>query len=76
MKAIIEVSKVDLMDTLRRVGPCSVCALAKASERNDSNVHTDIARLEALGLVERTGDGSVAVPCDSVEILLPLAQVA
>lgn len=69
-------ARVELMDTLRRVGPCSVYALAKASERNYSNVHTDIARLETLGLVERTEDGSVVVPFDSVEILLPLAQPA
>ena len=29
-------------------------ALAKAASRNYSNVHTDVASLEALGLVERT----------------------
>ena len=38
--------------------------------------HTDIARLEALGLVERGVDEQVLVPYESVEILLPLAQVA
>jgi predicted transcriptional regulator len=68
-------ARVDLMDTLRRVGPCSVYALAKAVERNDSNLHTDIARLEVLGLVERTEEGSVSIPYESVEILVPLAQV-
>jgi predicted transcriptional regulator len=41
-----------------------------------SNVHTDIARLEVLGLIERTEDGSVWVPYESVQILVPLAQVA
>ena len=69
-------ARLDLMDCLRRVGPCSVYALAKAADRNYSNVHTDIARLEALGLVERGEDEQVLVPYDSVEILLPLAQVA
>jgi len=69
-------ARLDLLDTLRRVGPCSVYALAKAAERNYSNVHTDISRLEELGLVERSEDGSVSVPFESVEILLPLAQVA
>lgn len=69
-------ARVELLDTLRRVGPCSVYALAKAAERNYSNVHTDIARLEVLGLVERTEDGAVSVPYDSVEILVPLAQIA
>lgn len=69
-------ARVDLLGTLRRVGPCSVYALAKAAERNYSNVHSDVARLEELGLVERTEEGSVSVPFDSVEILVPLAQVA
>lgn len=69
-------ARVDLLDTLRRVGPCSVYALAKAADRNYSNVHTDIARLEVLGLVERTGEGSVSVPYEAVEILVSLAQVA
>lgn len=69
-------ARVGLLEALRRVGPCSVYALAKAAERNYSNVHSDVARLEELGLVERTEDGSVFVPFDSVEILVPLAQVA
>jgi predicted transcriptional regulator len=69
-------ARVDLLDTLRRVGPCSVYALAKAAERNYSNVHTDINRLEELGLVERTEDNQVSVPYESVQILVPLAQVA
>ena len=69
-------ARLDLLDTLQRIGPCSVYALAKAAERNYSNVHTDVARLEELGLVERAGDGSVSVPFEAVEILLPLARVA
>ena len=69
-------ARVDLLDSLRRAGPCSVYALAKAADRNYSNVHTDVARLEELGLVERTLEGSIHVPYESVEILLPLAQVA
>lgn len=64
------------MNTLRRVGPCNVYALAKASERNYSNVHTDISRLKTLGLVQRAEDGSVVVPYESVEILLPFARGA
>lgn len=69
-------ARVDLLDTLRRVGPCSVYALAKAAERNYSNVHTDVARLEELGLIERTDEGTISVPYEAVEILVPLAQVA
>jgi predicted transcriptional regulator len=69
-------ARLELLDTLRRVGPCSVYALAKAAERNYSNVHTDVGRLEELGLIERVDDGNIVVPYESVEILLPLAQVA
>jgi predicted transcriptional regulator len=72
----IEPARVDLLDTLRRVGPCSVYALAKAADRNYSNVHTDVGRLEELGLVERNDEGAISVPYESVEILVPLAQVA
>lgn len=69
-------ARVDLLDTLRRVGPCSVNVLAKAADRNYSNVHSDVARLEELGLIERTEEGTVFVPYESVEILVPLAHVA
>jgi predicted transcriptional regulator len=67
-------ARLDLLDTLRRVGPCSVYALAKAAERNYSNVHTDVARMEELGLIDRTESGEVLVPYESVEIVVPLAR--
>ncbi len=69
-------ARLDLLDTLRRVGPCSVYALAKAAERNYSNVHTDVSRLEELGMIERSEADAISVPFESVEILVPLAQVA
>jgi predicted transcriptional regulator len=53
-----------------------VYALAKAAGRNYSNVHTDVGRLEELGLIERTDEGAVSVPFEAVEIVVPLAQVA
>lgn len=69
-------ARIDLLDTLRRAGPCSVYALAKQAERNYSNVHADIARLEELGLVERAEDETVFVPFEEIEIRLPLAMAA
>lgn len=69
-------ARVELLDTLRRIGPCSIYALAKASLRNYSNVHSDVGRLEELGLIERTDEDTVFVPYECVEILVPLAQVA
>jgi predicted transcriptional regulator len=67
-------ARIDLLDTLRRVGPCSVYALAKAAERNCSNVHTDVARMEELGLIDRTEGGEILVPYEAVEIVVPLAR--
>ena len=69
-------ARLELLDTLRRIGPCSGYAWAKEAGRNYSNVHTDVARLEVLGLVERDDAGAVFVPYESVEIRVPLVQVA
>lgn len=69
-------ARLDLLDTLRKVGPCSVYALAKAAGRNYSNVHGDIGRLMELGLIERTGNDLVQVPFDDVEVHFHLAAAA
>src|SRR3970282_17670 len=69
-------ARLELLDTPRRVGPCSAYALAKAADRNYSNVHTDVSRLEELGLIERGEGETILVPYESIEILMPLAQVA
>ena len=74
--ADITPARLDLLDALRRAGPCSVYALAKSTGRNYSNVHADIARLIDLNLVERTDDESVFVPFDAVEIRMVLAHAA
>ena len=69
-------ARLDLLDTLSRVGPCSVYLLAKSAARNYSNVHTDVARMEELGLIERTTDGSITVPFEEIEIRFPLRRAA
>jgi predicted transcriptional regulator len=50
-----------LVERLKKDGPLSVYQLAKRLERDYKNVHTDVAQLVRLGIVERQGDG-VAVP--------------
>jgi predicted transcriptional regulator len=65
-------ARIDLLEALRQCGPCSVYALAKTVERNYSNVHTDIGKLEEHGLVKRTPEDTVFVPFESVEIHLAL----
>lgn len=69
-------ARIDLLETLRQSGPCSVYALAKSSGRNYSNVHTDVNKLEEHGLVKRTPDDMVFVPFESVEIHLALFKKA
>ncbi len=69
-------ARIDLLDTLRSIGPSSMYALAKTADRNYSNVHTDVSRLLELGLIERAEDGMVSVPFESIEIRFPLAQAA
>ena len=69
-------ARIDLLETLRQCGPCSVYALAKNVARNYSNVHTDIAKLEEHGLIQRTSEGTVFVPFESIEIHLSLLKPA
>ncbi|MGB4116612.1 MAG: hypothetical protein WBK51_08720 [Polaromonas sp.] len=69
-------ARIDLLEALRRCGPCSVYALAKNVARNYSNVHTDIGKIEVHGLVKRTPDDLVFVPFESVEIHLALFKKA
>jgi predicted transcriptional regulator len=61
-----------LLERLAAEGPCSVYALAKRLQRDYKNVHTDVAQLAALGLVERRG-AQVAVPWDAVRAELRLS---
>jgi predicted transcriptional regulator len=62
-----------LLKTLRTKGPMSVRALAKELGRDYKNVHTDVRRLEEVGLVGRTKEENVEVPWDTVEAQLRLA---
>jgi len=62
-----------LLKTLRTNGPMSVRALAGALGRDYKNVHTDVSRLELIGLIGRTKDEKIEVPWDIVEARLRLA---
>ncbi len=62
-----------LLKALRTKGPMSVRALSKELERDYKNVHTDVRRLEQIGLIDRNKDGEVRVPWDTVEARLRLA---
>jgi predicted transcriptional regulator len=49
-------------------------ALANEVERNYSNVHTDVGKLEEHRLVQRTPENLLIVPFDSVAIHLAVAK--
>lgn len=62
-----------LLEVLRAEDQMTVYALAKRLGRHYKNVHTDVARLIELGLVEKTKEGKVLVPWDVIAAELRLA---
>ena len=50
----------------------SIYELAKRLQRDYKNVHTDVAKLAELGLIEKRADASVAVPWETVRAELQL----
>jgi predicted transcriptional regulator len=62
-----------LLKKLHANGPMSIRALASDLDRNYKNVHTDVRRLENVGLIDRTKDDRIIVPWDIVEARLLLA---
>jgi predicted transcriptional regulator len=62
-----------LLKTLRMKGPMSIRALANELARDYKNVHTDVRRLEHIGLIGRTENDRIEVPWDLVEARLRLA---
>lgn len=61
-----------LLAALRKQGPLSVRSLAKRLGRDYKNVHTDVAQLIRLQLIERAGTSLVRVPWDAVRADLKL----
>ncbi len=76
LMAEISRERLRLLAALRAAGPLTVYALTKKLERNYSNVHADVKRLLALGLIERDEDKRVSVPWSEILIRLPLAEAA
>jgi len=62
-----------LLKKLHANGPMSIRALASDLGRDYKNVHTDVRRLENIGLIGRTKDDRIKVPWDIVEARLLLA---
>lgn len=60
--------RLDTLREVKRAGPVSIYAVAKALGRNYSNVHADVQKLIEHGLVEKNADGQVLVPWDDVVV--------
>jgi predicted transcriptional regulator len=68
--------RLQILRELKSSGPMSVYALAKRLVRNYSNVHGDIQRLLALGLVEKNSAGQVLVPFEDIVVQVDASLVA
>jgi len=62
-----------LLEAVKRSGPVSINELARLLGRNYKNVHTDVTRLIALGLIERIPDQRIAVAWDTITAEMKLA---
>ncbi|MSQ62767.1 MAG: hypothetical protein EXR33_02835 [Betaproteobacteria bacterium] len=62
----------ELLKQLKAIGPVSVFALARHLKRDYKNVHTDVAQLTALGLIQKTEEDLVRVAWDAVRSELRL----
>ncbi|WP_298624491.1 MarR family transcriptional regulator [uncultured Zoogloea sp.] len=60
--------RLDTLREVKRAGPVSIYAVAKALLRNYSNVHADVQKLIEHGLIEKDEGGRVFVPWDDVVV--------
>ena len=63
---VLTAKRMELLRYVRRHNVASVRALAKALERDYSNVHGDVQALTAAGLLDAT-DGGVRADYDAIE---------
>ena len=58
---------------IKYIGVGDAATTAKELGRDYKNVHTDVRKLEYVGLIDRAEDGKIRVPWDVVEAKLMLA---
>jgi len=68
-------ARLRLIESLKSSGSVTIYALAKLLNRNYSNVHRDITRLMALGMIAKDKTGRVFVPWTDIRIHLSLRDV-
>ena len=65
-------ARLQLLRTLKGAGALTIYELARRLGRNYKNVHTEVAQLAALGLIERRGDNLARVPWEVLRAELVL----
>ena len=68
----LSAARFSLLQRLKTEGALSIYELAKRLERDYKNVHTDVRQLASIGLIEKRGDGRVAVAWDLLRAELKL----
>ena len=69
----ISPARWEMLKRLKKAGPLTIFALAKLLERDYKNVHTDVAQLASLGLIQKTDGNLVHVAWDAVRAELRLS---
>jgi predicted transcriptional regulator len=70
---LLTANRWTLMTTLRKLGPVSIRALAKALARDYRGVHADVALLTDAGLITRDDHGKMSVPWSRITAEMDLA---
>jgi len=68
--------RLDTLREIKRAGPVSIYAVAKALSRNYSYVHADVQKLIEHGLVEKNEAARVRVPWDDVLVRVDASLLA
>jgi predicted transcriptional regulator len=56
----------ELLKKLGKEGPMTIFALAKSLARDYKNVHTDVARLAEIGMIEKTEEAEIRVAYQAI----------
>ena len=72
----ISAKRLDLLRFVATHEGLNVRQLAQSLRRDYKNVHTDVARLVALGLLTHGKDGTLAAPYDEILIHAELREAA
>lgn len=68
MHSAISEKRLELMREVAKTPGMNIRALADQLQRDYKNVHTDVAMLVELGLIEHAADGSLIAPFDEIVI--------